>query len=359
MFLVYVILVLFALLALLCFFEDQMSQTVKSIIYVVVGIVLIGSATFREIGFDPDSIQYETFFYSSSIMIDEAVEQSFIWISQLCRSLFLDVRAVFFIYALFGVALKLIAFPRLGDKENMLLMLLVYLAYTYELHETTQIRTGILSGCFLLALSYMGDGSRWKAAILLLVGTLFHTSGLALFPLLLLSNKPFTRKSAWVWLALIPISMALSLVNYSFDFVQDWGYIGEKIYTYQRPDDYGDIANVHVFSPLHFLSIFIACYLMAFHEKLTKINPNFPVLIKIYILALFMYGAFAFFPVVGERICTLYEVVWIPLIPLITYTFEPKGWGKLVSIIISFILLNYILRSMYNFVIFLEPLPEF
>lgn len=354
MFLVYVILVLFALLALLCFFEDQMSQTVKTIIYVVVGIVLIGSATFREIGFDPDSIGYEDY-YLSPQSLENVVEYSYIWICSMCK----DVRAVFFIYALLGVALKLIAFPRLGDKENMLLMLLVYLSYAYELHETTQIRTGVLSGCFLLALPYMKEGSRWKAALLLLVGTFFHTSGLALFPLLLLSNKPFTRKSAWVWLALIPISMALSLVDYSFDFVQDWGYIGEKIYNYQRPDDYGDIASVHVFSPLHFLSIFIACYLMAFHEKLTKINPNFPVLIKIYILALFMYGAFAFFPVVGERICTLYEVVWIPLIPLITYTLEPKGWGKLVSIIISFILLNYILRSMYNFVIFLEPLPEF
>lgn len=354
MFLVYVILVLFALLALLCFFEDQMSQTIKTIIYVVVGIVLIGSATFREIGFDPDSIGYEDYYYSSPQSVENVVEYSYIWICSMCK----DVRLVFFIYALLGVALKLIAFPRLGDKENMLLMLLVYLSYTYELHETTQIRTGVLSGCFLLALPYIKKGSRWKAASLLLVGTLFHTSGLALLPLLLLSNKPLTRKSAWAWFALIPISMALSLVNYSFNFVQDWGYIGDKIYNYQRPDEYGDIANVHVFSPLHILSIFIACYLMAFHEKLTRINPNFPLLIKIYILALFIYGAFAFFPVVGERICTLYKVVWIPLIPLITYTFEPKGWGKLVSIIISFILLNYILRSMYNFVIFLEPLPE-
>ena len=66
---------------------------------------------------------------------------------------------------------------------------MLYLTFIFELHEVTQIRTGVMSGLFLLAIRPIAEKKRIKALILIGLGAVFHVSALALIPLVFFGNK--------------------------------------------------------------------------------------------------------------------------------------------------------------------------
>ena len=104
-------------------------------------------AAFREIGVDPDSQNYAALYqnpYSSNIT--DHIEYSFILFATILNSITDSPHAIFLVYAIMGVSLKMFAFKKYSD--HYILMLAIYLCYFYELHELTQIRAGVASGFF-------------------------------------------------------------------------------------------------------------------------------------------------------------------------------------------------------------------
>lgn len=353
MFLVFSVCILYVLYGLLIFFEDYIPINHKKVIYWVTCILLIVMAGTREVGIDPDSEQYQgTYLNPYSNEVEDMVEFSYIIIAQMLNSISSDVHLLFFVYALLGVGLKFFSFPRYTD--SWLLIVMMYIAYYYELHETCQIRAGVLSGCMLLALPCIAESKRWQAFLWIAVGTFFHVSGLILFPLLFFRNKPLGR--FWkIALALsVPISYVFAGFNLGLELVSEIPYIGSKLTFYKDSAEQGRmlLSSLDLFGHLHLFLVFLFYYLLFFADILTEKFRYFPLMMKVLATALVSYAVFSFIPTLGERMGSLYRTVIVVLLPTIAYTIRPKWCGVLLFLLVTFVFFNFSLASMYKVSIF-------
>lgn len=317
-------------------------------------VLLIIMAGSREVGIDPDSIEYEKTFlnpYNTDVL--DAVEFTYIFIAQVLNTFTTDVHSLFFVYAFMGVILKFVAFRRYTD--SWLLIVFMYISFYYELHETCQIRAGVLSGCMLLAIPFVAENKRLIAFLILAVGTCFHLSGIVLIPLLFLGNKPLGKYWKIILALSIPFSYVFSGLNLGLEFASEIPYVGAKLAIYSEAAEKGKvgISSLNLFGPLHLLVIAIFYYLLYFAETLTEEFKYFPIMMKVLAIAMVSYAVFSFIPVMGERIGSLYRTVIVVLLPAIIYTLRPRWCGVLLLLLVTFILINFSMRDMYNQNLFL------
>lgn len=336
------IVILFCIAALLPFLERYMDN-LKKPIFIILGGMMILVAGFREVGVDPDSDSYETSYHNYySQNSEDSKETTFIWISAALNQVTTDVHALFLVYALIAVVLHFIAFRQLS--EYWFLPVFVYLSFFFEMHEMIQIRTGVLSGFFMLAIKPMAE-RRWVIALLLiLIGSTFHISGLALLPLLFLTNKPMTKKQRWIWASVIPIGYILYFMGMAIQMYLDIPFIGEKLLAYQTGDEKGQgIVSVNAFNVVQLFAIIAFYYMLYFYDTIASKNNYFPLLMKIFAIGTATFVAFAFFPVIGDRLGYQMKMVNIILYSTLAYTIHPRWAGLIAIFFIGCIHLVYIL----------------
>lgn len=336
----YLIIIIFLITLGLCFLEDHIKKY-RTFLYIILGVVLILVAGLREIGLDPDSENYEyTYQNYYQTKATGSVEYSYLLLSQILNVITSDAHAIFLFYALFGVMLKFIAFRQLTD--FWFLPVLIYLSYYFELHELTQMRTGLLSGIFLLAIKPLAEGNKRKAFLLILCGTIFHYSALTLLPFLFLDNKKMNKKQQIFWISLIPFGYIFYFAGMNILLNIDIPYIGDKLAMYQKATEKGVMnVTINVFSPLQLLHVCLFCYLMYFYETILRFNKYSTILLKICAVGLFVFPALSFLPILAQRVSYLFCIVNIPLYTNILYTIKPK-WISLAFIaFVSVIILNY------------------
>lgn len=333
------IFVIFTIVAVLCFLEYHITEQDKKKLYWGTAILLVLLAGFREVGIDPDSGNYEyAFHHYDDDRLSGAIEYSYFIISAILRAMVEDVHILFVFYALFGVMLKFIAFRKLS--ELWFLPVLVYLSFIYELHEITQIRTGVMSGLFLLAIPAMAE-RKWTQAILLLaLGTFFHVSALILFPLLLLSNKDMSPKRRMLWMMAIPCSYVIYFLGSNLMVHIPIPYIENKIANYEQNKDVIE-SSLNVFSPLHLFTILIYGYLMYFYDTIKEHNKYLSLQLKIFTLSIVAFTAFAFLPVLANRVSYLLRIVTIILFGNIYYTILPKRAGIVAVLLVAAVYMVY------------------
>lgn len=335
------IVIIFILTAALAFLEANLSERDKKAVFWFIAIVLVLLAGFREIGIDPDSSNYEyAFHHYYDDRLAGAMEYSYMLISQLLSFFTSDAHSILLVYALGGLVLKFVAFRKLS--EFYFAPVLVYLSFFYELHECTQIRTGVMSGLFMLAVPYMAEKQRIKAILLIALGCFFHTSALALVPFLFLSNKELTKKQMLFWIGIIPCAYVIYVMGSNLLVNIPIPYIENKLTNYEGNAETLDV-GVNVFSPLQLFTTMLFLYLLYFQDTIKEHNKYYPLMMKIFSLSLFAYVAFAFLPVLSQRVSYLYRIVTIILFTNIYYTIRPKWMGLLVVVMISFLYLNYAL----------------
>ena len=338
----YVVIGLFILASLLALLE-RYSGKYKMAVYLALGAMMVLAAGMREVGIDPDSDSYEnTFLHSDnpSSGIMDNLEVSYAWISSFINIFTNDVHVVFLLYALLGLTFKFIAFRHLS--ELWFLPVVVYIGYYFTAHEMMQIRTGVLSGLFLLALYYQAEGHRLAACLLILLGCFFHHSGFLLLPLLFLSSDYMPFRKRLIWLAVLPASYLIFFLGLSVLLSSDIPLIGAKLMSYQSKENTGNgVGYVNVFRPLHLFSIALLVYLMIFYDTIVKQSKHFTLMLKIFILGLSAYEIFGFLPVLAQRVNMLLLIVTIPLYTYIYYTIRPKWAAILVVILVAFVHLNY------------------
>jgi len=336
------IVLLFTISCLLVFLEKYMDKY-KLPVYIFLGIALILIAGLREVGIDPDSGNYEyTYHNYSSIQLLDGIEYSFLLISSILNHFSNDVHILFIFYAFWGVSLKFLAFRQLSNL--WFLPVVVYLSFYYELHEMTQIRTGILSGIFLLSIKSLADGKKIQFCLMIILGAFFHISALLLLPLAFLDNQEISLKKRIFWCSLIPAGYIAYMMGATALLQFDIPYIGLKLANYQAAEDKGvGIVSINVFSPKTLFTTFIFFYLMYFHDTIKEYNKFFPILLKIYAIGLFSFTSLGFLPVLAERVSFLFETVTIITFTCAYYTLRPKWAGMLLVIMIAFVYLNYAL----------------
>lgn len=342
----YLIIFLFAVLVILSFLEDYLGRY-KLPIYLFFALILIVVAGLREVGLDPDSENYENMFmYNYSSETADKVEPSYLIISSFLSLFSNDVHSLFLFYALLGVSLKFIAFRQLS--RFWFVPILVYICYYFEFHEMMQIRTGVLSAMLLLSIKPLADRNKKQAFIYFLIGTLFHYSGLVLFPFLFVSNEISSRTSKILWGVLIPVGYLFYFYGFNIllNFSTEIPYIGEKLAFYQTATEKGILsATVNLKSPLLLFTIFIFYYLYWFYDTIVEEDKYFPLMMKIFAMSIFSYIALANFPVLAQRINLLLKVVIIILFTDITYTIKPRWAALSIVFLVSFIFLNYALPT--------------
>lgn len=334
------IIVLFVITGGLAFIEKYLGKY-KLPIYIFIGVLIVLLAGLREVGIDPDSENYERAYrnyYTAGA--SEGVEFSYILISGILNIFSNDVHLLFICYALMGVCLKFVAFR--SYSSLWFLPVLVYLGFYYELHEMTQIRTGVLSGLFLLSIKYLAEGKKKAYILFIAVGAFFHISALLLLPFIFISNRNISLTSSLFWALLIPFGYFIYFFSSTILIQIDLPYIGTKLATYQAATEKGiSQVQINVFSPRQLFTTFIYYYLLYFRNTITVFNKYFPIMLKISAIGLLSFTVLGFLPVLAERVSYLFLIVNIILISNLYYTVKPTWAGNLLVFLVAFVYLNY------------------
>lgn len=321
--------------------EHHLKENQRNMLMLFFLLTLVLTAGMREIGVDADSENYEMVYRNYySAVASENMEFTYLLVSAFFNLFTKDVHFLFLTYALLGVGLKVMAIRR--TTELTFLALATYISFYFCVHEMTQIRTGVLSGFFLLSLIPLAEGKRKLALLLIIIGSCFHVSGLILLPLLLLNNKELRGKRKMFWNCVIPAGYVMYLVGVGILMLFDIPFIGAKLANYQQAEEAGQYAaGVNVLGPLYLLNVAIYYYLMYFSKTITQRNKYFPLIMKVFAIGMFAFASLSFVTVIAMRISLLIRVVGILLFPCIAYTFSPKWVGIVVVLLLGLIYMNY------------------
>ena len=345
----YLILVIFVLSCLLAYVEDLLPKKYQLTLLFFFGFCLILMCGLKEIGLDPDSDNYAQFYRSYyEDKSSQEIESSFIVIATVLNFFTDDPHAIFLFYALLGVSLKLLAFSRY-DSKRLFLFLVIYLSYFYVVHDMMQIRTGVLSAMFLLAIHEIVDGRRWLALLYILIGSLFHVSGLALLPILFFRNKPLTMIEKVIWTGVVLVSLVATASGGTiFDYLVEIPYVGDKLTIYQQAADIGMSAStINSFGVFHLISVALFVYLIFFADTINDADCHYPILIKTYAFGLLSYTLLGFVPDLAARTSFLYRTVTIILLADIVFTIKPKWIAVAVTELVALFYLNYGLQFIH------------
>lgn len=326
-----------AIIILILSFYEERIEKYRLGAYIAIGAILIILATVREVGADRDSLSYEyLFIHYDDPNFTGALEFTFVWLSRILYSLFHDVHAIFFVYALLGVTLKMTAIRRLS--KLYFLPLLIYVSYYYILHDLTQIRAAVASGFFLLALSYQIKGRKWIAFILIVCATFFHYSALCLFPVLLLSDKDISKRGKIIWSCIVPIGYIIYFLHINIITTLPIPFITSKVETYQKLAESGRFGTeINVFNIVFLVRILILYYNLYFLDIIKEKSPGANLIVKIEAISLACFPGLAILPVMAFRVGELYGIVDVIEMTYIFYTVKQEYIGKAVVSVIAFV----------------------
>lgn len=327
---------IFAILIFLSLIEEYLDGKNKTFAYLMIGIVLILYSGLRPVGFDRDSPNYEMMFmHPESKEATVSVEPFFLWICDVCSIVMQDVRIILVIFACIGVTLKLYAIKRLTPLY--FLPLVIYFGNFYFLHENTQIRAGIASGIFLIAVSFMANDKKILAFATIALACMFHYSALTLLPLLLLDNKPMGKVKKLAFASIVPACFILYFLNIDLLTTLPIPYVTDKVEGYKAASEFGRFAQNSILHPFQLIKMAVFLYFIYFSDTIVKYVPSIHLLIKILGCSLIAYFAFSSITIISTRISELYGIVEIVAYPCIAYTIKPKVVGKLIICTIAII----------------------
>jgi len=342
--LITVTLIIFLLAAILALLPISSPGKISYILSGLLGGLLVLVSGFRIGSHFPDYSSY-LILYDDIKTGDVIVEVSFQYIAKFVQLVFDNVLLLFFIYALIGVSLKIIAIKQLTDL--WLLSLVVYIGNFFILHEMIQIRVGVASGFLLLCIKPIYDRDWKKFLLFSLLGILFHVSSLIVLPLWFLGNIK-KKILISILVLIIPAAYVMYFLKVTVLNFIPIPYVQEKLDLYISLQELGEenfLNGINVFNFVYLARIVIYYFLLYKSELLAKHNKYILILLSVYGFGLFMYPALAVMPVMATRVSELLNVVEIILFPLFYYTLSPRAASKSVVIIWS---LGILLINIYK-----------
>lgn len=339
-----ILLFTFFLFLLISFFSPK-DKIVTIVIFICLGLVLIFIAGFRGEGVDRDYNNYIEMFHQQEFIV---VEPAFVLISMIIDSLVGDNPFfLFFIFAIVGISLKLIAIRQLT--ELWFLSLVIYLSNFFILHEMTQIRAGVASAFLLLCVKPIYDRDLKRFLLFAILGFLFHYSAIVILPLWFLGIK--ARKK--ILLFSLPIGYLIYFSGINLIATIPISVIQNKIVMYQTLMELGNEESIliNVFNLVFLAKIAVFYFLLFKYDLIFSYNKYVSILMKIYCISLMSYLVLAVLPPIATRITELFAVVDIILIPFIYYVFKPIWFSKLIVIFIGicFLLINLFYVKLITF----------
>jgi hypothetical protein len=276
-------------------------------------LILIVIAGFRPIGFDRDSIQYVimldtyTTFFTSEFF---RAEPTF-WLFEAFNQNYLDgtPRNIFIIYAILGVTLKLFAISRLSLYP--ILSIIAYICIYFPLHEMTQIRVGIASAIFLLAIPDIVDKRLDKYIFKILLAMLFHYSSIIMIFFYFINTKEINR---FFYLLLPVLAIFISIGPFSmfniFSYMVNYlpSFLSENLNRYiEIMEVLGMHNKINIFDLYH-ISLLLLYIILIMMVRYMKSKYDI-VVTKLLGFSLFTFYIFSFLPVLATRISEYIGVV--------------------------------------------------
>lgn len=327
----------FLIFFLLAFFTLFKSEKNESWIFVITGILLFLLAAFRNSELDRDYLGYIEYYNAVINNSFSRIEPSFILISKMIDKLFDNNLLLFIIYAFLGVSLKFYAISKLTNLR--LLSSLIYFSSFFLLFEMTQIRVGVATGLLLLSIVPIKERKLGLFLIIASLAFFFHYSAIVIFPLYFLKGDIINLK---FYVILIPIAYLIYYLEVNLFFMT-------KIITIPliqiKMDSYYYKAsinnNINILNFVQLSRIVLAYLFLWKWQLITETNAFGIILIKIYVIALFIFVAFANVPTISSRVSEFLLIVEIILIPFLYIILKPKYLSHSVVIGIGLAFLSF------------------
>lgn len=326
-----ILLIVFAITSVLCFFDREKTWAVYCT-FGAVAIMLFLLAAFRPIGIDKDSEQYVQYYFGNT---EQILEFTFIMLSGVVRFFIDDPRGIFILYALLGVALHAWAITR--STPFWLLSLAVWMGNFYLYQEVTQIRVCVAAGLFLIGLSYLAKGEKRTYLLYSLAAGCFHYSAFVLPLFTFFGNRPLTLRGRLI-VGSIPI-LGYLLFFGGFDPIASLPipWIQEKLWIYERLRDSGMAGDaINVFNIVYVMRLLVFYVLLWKYDVIKAQAPNLSLLLKVFAISYFCFTALGALPVMAFRYAELVGVVEIVMIPYLCLTMKPEAVGKALVIVFAF-----------------------
>ena len=334
---VFLILSIAVILSLFAYYEESIRDQYKTYILISLGLALVLMAGFKDVYSVKDAANYEYFYqnYDDPILM-KGLEFSYVLISSLLHHITKNAIAIFLFYASMGVGLKFVAIKKLSP-SLLFLPLLAYLSNFYMLHELTQIRAGVASGCSLLVI-YHSLNNKWQKALpWALIAICFHYSSVVLLVIPFLKRTYLKAKVRYILLGLIPFGYLMHFIGIDIATVLSaMPIIGSKILVYKELQEMGIAGDeINVFNLLFLIKLAITFYIAYYYDVIHLNNKSITLFFEMELISILSFLMFSSFTVVAFRISELFGVAEIFLIPMLSYTIKQEKFGKLLSIMVS------------------------
>lgn len=287
-----------------------------------IGLILIILAGFRPLEYFNDSDTYLVMIHLYDDIFQ--AEPTFWLINQFNKRFLGGYDQVFFlIYAFLGISLKMIAIKR--GSIYPLLSVYIYLCFYLILHDMTQIRVGVASGLFLLAIPDLANKDLKKYYLKTAIAMTFHYSAVIMVFLYFLKNNKI-NKSLYAVLPILGIALSLlgnttlSILDISSSFLPS--FLSTKINTYILLLDDGVFNELNIYS-IFSLSLIALYYFFLLNLRRIESRQNI-ILIKIFAIQLFTFYAFSSVPVIAGRVSEFLGISIVFLLPQLMSIFKTK-----------------------------------
>ena len=302
-------------------------------------LMLILFAGLRSNNVDRDYNGYESYYNSviNNGWQATLVEPSFSLISMTVNFFSGNFRYLFILYAIIGVLLKIRGIILLSN--NWILSVLLYFPSYFFLHEMTQIRVGVATGIFLISIVSIYNKAPLRFLLFLTLAIFFQFTAIVMLPIYFLNPNKFNKL---IYSVLIPLGYIIFLSGINMFFFLDFlpiNFINTKYESYSLNLNVNDL---NLFNFLFLIRCIIA-YFFIYHFNKIK-NRYFILILKIYLIGLFLYLLLANFHTIGSRISEFLLIVEIILFPNIIFLFKSKKFAIFLTLIFS---LSYLLYSLY------------
>lgn len=293
----------------------------------IIGILLILIAAMRPVGLDGDSINYASIAHLNWDDANFSDKEPFFWvINQLNNSLLGGyIGGLFFIFAALAVIIKMYAVKKLSLFPFF--SIYIYIAIYFILHEMTQIRVGVASGIFLLAIPDLINKNRTNYIFKSIIATLFHYLSIVMIIFLFFDVKKIDKK---VYFSIPLLSILASFLLQVNDIINISSIIFPNI-IYEKIINYSILLSNGNFSELNKYNLYSIFTLIIYYFFLIIDNYKTDydiILIKIFCISISSFYLFSDFPVIAFRLSEFLGVSMIILIPNIMSSIRNKKLYK-------------------------------
>lgn len=313
-------------------------KRIKIVQLAFISVVLALIAAFRPANM-PDWISYWLFWND---LDGERFEFGFTFLADILKKFSSNFNLFLFCCAALSISLKIFAIYRMTP--FVWGSLVVYLGQIFILQDMIQIRCGIASSFFLLAIYSKVNKSLSKFLIFSSLAFLFHYSAIIVFPLWFLSSNHLNKK---LYIGLIICSYLLGSSLLIFNLIPYIPIVGIQELWSMYEHTMGT-EDVNIWNIVQLIRIFVCFWIIFFIDKIYMHNKYVIVLLKIYVISVITFVVFAGVPTVAQRLSEFFQVVEFLLIPMLVYTLKCDIILKRICVVVfglSFLLIHAVYET--------------